>query len=604
MTSEPVILLIDDNPNDRLLVIRELIQEFSQADVVQVTDANDLSEAFHAGGFQLVVTDYQLRWTDGLAILHTVKEQWPNCPVIMFTGTGNEDVAVEAMKSGLEDYIVKSPKHFFRLRAAARKALQQADVQVALIESEDRYRHLIESVPDIIFATSPEGIICELNPAFARITGLSAEQWLGQSFLSIVHPDDLSVAQDALRLTLKGEVPPSFELKVLTRSGIRTFVEINVTPRMSEGKITGVLGIARDITERKRAEEGLKIIEKRLVKIFNSCPVGMCITTIEDGTFLDVNDVFCEMGRCNREEVIGRNALELGYWQVPSDREKLVRNIATHGTLKSDEFAFRNKDGTSGYALRSIERLTLDGQDCILSMFIDITDRKKIEDELRSSRQRLESLSRQLITTQETERRHLARELHDEIGQVLTAIKMNLRRTHQAADASVQSHLQENIEMVDQAIVDVRNLALRLRPPQLDELGLGAALHWLLKNQARLKGLEERLDVDLGDFQISAELETVCFRIAQEALTNAIRHGEPSSVHVKLRASENELHLMIRDDGVGFDVIEQRKRTSAGMSLGLSSMQERASLAGGRIEITSTPGHGTTIQTWFPISPS
>lgn len=235
---------------------------------------------------------------------------------------------------------------------------------------------------------------------------------------------------------------------------------------------------------------------------------------------------------------------------------------------------------------------------CMVAMLI-ARDNQRVEDHLAVSEKRLQLLSRQLITLQETERRHLARELHDEIGQVLTAMKMNLRRTQRSADASVKSLLDENVTMIEQAIVQVRNLALSLRPAQLDELGLVAALHWLSKQQAELGGFEDQLEVNLGGVEIPPELQTVCFRIAQEALTNAVRHGKPSKVQVKLFAHDGQISLSIQDDGIGFHISD---RPQMGSSFGLTSMQERASLVGGHVRIESSPGHGTTIHADCPLS--
>lgn len=225
-----------------------------------------------------------------------------------------------------------------------------------------------------------------------------------------------------------------------------------------------------------------------------------------------------------------------------------------------------------------------------------------MQKQLVASEQRLESLSRQLITAQESERRRLARELHDQIGQMLTAIKMNLRRTQRMAPPEVGVAVEENVQLVDVAIGQVRNLSLSLRPPQLDELGLVAALHWLVKHQAQLGGFEEQLDIDLGGIQIPPALETACFRIAQEALTNTVRHGHASKVYVKLQGNENKLLLMVRDNGVGFEVDKIRARALSGGSIGLISMQERANLASGQIEIDSNPGHGTRIQAVLQMS--
>ena len=155
--------------------------------------------------------------------------------------------------------------------------------------------------------------------------------------------------------------------------------------------------------------------------------------------------------------------------------------------------------------------------------------------------------------------------------------------------------------MIERAIDQVRNLSLSLRPPHLDELGLIAALHWLVNQQAKSGEFQVQFDADLDETIVPADLATVCFRISQEALTNAVRHGEPRNVHVKLWMSDNELHLTIHDDGNGFDLREAGLRAAKGASLGLIGMQERAGLAGGRIEIVSTLGQGTTIHARLPL---
>jgi signal transduction histidine kinase len=235
---------------------------------------------------------------------------------------------------------------------------------------------------------------------------------------------------------------------------------------------------------------------------------------------------------------------------------------------------------------------------CVVAMLI-ARDNQRVEDDLAVGEKRLQLLSRQLITLQETERSHLARELHDEIGQVLTAMKMNLRRTQRSPDAEVKSLLDENVAMIEQAIVQVRNLALSLRPAQLDELGLVAALHWLLKQQAELGGFEDQLEVNLGGVEIPAELQTVCFRIAQEALTNAVRHGKPSKVQVKLSAHNGQITLSIHDNGIGFQISDRPLKSS---SFGLTSMKERANLVGGQVRIESSPGQGTIIHADCPLS--
>src|SRR2546427_164025 len=155
MNDEIRILLVDDNPEDRLLVIRELRRDFANIQINQVTDAKHFARALKSGKADLVITDYQLRWSDWLAVLRAIKACWPECPVIMFTGTGSEEVAVEAMKAGLDDYVLKSAKHYPRLAAAVRRALERVSQRRALREAEGNYRSLFARVPVGLYKTTP-----------------------------------------------------------------------------------------------------------------------------------------------------------------------------------------------------------------------------------------------------------------------------------------------------------------------------------------------------------------------------------------------------------------------------------------------------------------
>jgi signal transduction histidine kinase len=224
--------------------------------------------------------------------------------------------------------------------------------------------------------------------------------------------------------------------------------------------------------------------------------------------------------------------------------------------------------------------------------------------------EQLGAVSRQLMEAQENERREVARELHDEIGQVLTAVRTNLqvlRITNN--DPTMNTHLDDSMTIVDHAIDEIRSLSLNLRPSILDEFGLVAALEWYLDRQAERTGLKIELQVDSEKFRAPAALETTCFRVVQSALTNIVRHAKATRVQVIIRqypAEESEsapgyqIEVTIRDNGVGFDVASALERARRGESMGLLGMLERARLAGGRFEIDSTPGQGTEIHLWVP----
>jgi two-component system NarL family sensor kinase len=215
--------------------------------------------------------------------------------------------------------------------------------------------------------------------------------------------------------------------------------------------------------------------------------------------------------------------------------------------------------------------------------------------------QAMRVLSGQLVTAQEEERRRIARELHDEIGQMLTVVKINLESLRvQDRLPSGTAELDACVQNVDRAIQQVRALALDLRPAILDHLGLPAALRWFVDRIPQGRPATH-LAVEGGErSRVSSEVKTAAFRIAQEAVTNVLRHAKARNVWVTLATATADLELSVRDDGVGFDLPTSRR--SPATSFGLSSMEERVWLVGGRIEILTSPGAGTEVRARFPIA--
>jgi len=239
-----------------------------------------------------------------------------------------------------------------------------------------------------------------------------------------------------------------------------------------------------------------------------------------------------------------------------------------------------------------------------LTLAFDLMAQALEQRELERSRAstKLQILSHRLVEVQETERRHIARELHDEIGQSLTVAEMNLQTALQtSSQPGITRRLEQSIEAVERVLEQVHDLSLNLRPSMLDDLGLEAALRWYTNRQASLTSLQTRFRTDPLERRIDPVVETECFRVAQEALTNVVRHSHARSVSVELRQRDGQLHLSVRDDGVGFDVNALRDQAVAGASLGLLSMEERATLAGGGLEYSSAPGQGTEVHAWFPL---
>ncbi len=249
------LLIIDDNPDDRALVIRALDREFPDSKIEQIIEAKGLAQTLEVGDFDLVITDYQLRWSDGLAVLRAVKERYPDCPVIMFTATGNEEIAVEAMKSGIEDYILKSPRHFVRLPIAVRSALENIQQRQALKEAESRYQSLFDNVPVGLYRSTPAGQILDANPAMVQMLGYPDRKSLLEVNVAniYVNPEVRKQCQS----TLESEgVMRNFEVQMRCCDGSSIWVANNSRAILdADSQVQYYEGRMADITERKKAKD-------------------------------------------------------------------------------------------------------------------------------------------------------------------------------------------------------------------------------------------------------------------------------------------------------------------------------------------------------------
>ncbi|MDC3960419.1 hybrid sensor histidine kinase/response regulator [Polyangium jinanense] len=248
-------LVLDDNPDDRLVAIRLLSHEFPDAQADEVFDKAGFEQALARDGYDAVVTDYMMRWTDGIQVLQLIKRHWPDCPVVLFTGSGNEEVAVEAMKSGADDYVVKSPQRMARLPLAVRHAIDRATAKRRLTQVETHLQRLTDALDVGVFRATAEGELLFCNPAFLRIIGQStlAEARAG-SIKALLSPPGQA---DKVRDTESGQTMAKREMEVRRPDGSRVWAR--VSERVGEeDRRTVVDGLVEDISERKALEEGLR----------------------------------------------------------------------------------------------------------------------------------------------------------------------------------------------------------------------------------------------------------------------------------------------------------------------------------------------------------
>ncbi|WP_445637824.1 histidine kinase [Nostoc sp. DSM 114161] len=249
------ILIIDDNPNDRFMIIRQMRREFPDVEIEEVGEPENFEQALIAGRFDLTITDYQLRWNNGLEILHLLKNRYPDRPVIMFTNTGNQEIAVEAMKSGLDDYILKSPKHLVRLSATVRSVLERNETRRRASFLENRLQSLLNRLDVGVFRAIPDGRLLEVNSAFLNLLRLDSLEEIesNTNFNEI--------------FSRAGDITPNKrrerELRIRRKDGSYIWVSVNETLNITNGEEV-IDGLVEDITGRKRSEEALKRYATRL----------------------------------------------------------------------------------------------------------------------------------------------------------------------------------------------------------------------------------------------------------------------------------------------------------------------------------------------------
>jgi PAS domain S-box-containing protein len=354
--------------------------------------------------------------------------------------------------------------------------------------------------------------------------------------------------------------------------------------------------------EHHSADQALKSSELRYRRLFETAQDGILILNADNGQIDDVNPFLVDLLGYTREQLLGNKLWEIGPFKDTKASQAAFKELQHESYVRYEDLPLETSAGKSINVEFVSNVYQANGEKVIQCNIRDITERKQAEEKRKEYSRKLQVLSRRLVEAQETERRNIARELHDEIGQALTVMQLNLHAMLQSPAADgLTPLLDESLKVVERVLEQVKDISLNLRPSILDDLGLEPALRWYTNRQAALVELKVGFQADGLEQRLDPVIETECFRVAQEALTNVVRHAQARHVTVDLHTKDNRLHLSVRDDGVGFDVAAVRDRAVLGASLGLLSMEERAALAGGGLEFRSTPGQGAEVLAWFPL---
>jgi PAS domain S-box-containing protein len=850
------ILIVEDFPPDVELAEREINKTFKSCEFRHVEMREDYLAALEEFQPDIIISDYRLPRFDGLSALKLAQDITPLTPVIILTSAINEDTAVDCMKKGATDYVIK--EYIKRLGQSIVHALEERKLreerkhaEEALRTSEEHFRSLYENATIGIYRTTPEGRILMANPAAVRMLGYNSfeeltqrnleksgfefsyqriefRQWLehegvitglesvwikkdgstiyvresarairdkkgivqyydgtfediterklaeealrksNEQLHNIVEnstnifyscntdlvftylssqsndifecePDEPLVrfsdfmtdnpinkngCESALKAIQTGERQPSYELELISKKGSRIWLEIQEVPVVQEGKTLSLVGVATDVTKRKRAERALQVSEKKYRDIVTWAPIGIYQST-RSGKLLSANSSIAEMlGYENEKEFVGCNMGEDIYCDV-KDREQFIfqHDMSGHNVAISSETRWKRKDGTTIWVLMTVHdvrdkteqilyyegfvfditkrkqaedalreseeryRLLVEnstdlvteisaegtflyvspnvktildfrpvdmvGTNLISKVYYkdkflveeflkkqggsvtyryrdragnwhwfessgriyntsfgerrmvlvsrDITERRKAEQEIETSRKQLQHFTEHLEHVLEEERKRISRELHDDLGQLLTILKFDLswlRLEGAKGDTEVIGKIDEMMNSLNEALASVKRISKEIRPPQLDALGLGGALQWDIDQMEKKIGIKGLVMIEPAELEVKGQIAAVLYRIFREALTNVVRHAQAQNVFVRLTQKVDSIQFSIRDDGRGIT----KKELIGDTSLGLVGIRERIRMVGGTLTVDGKPGKGTSLSVEVPLN--
>ncbi len=470
-------------------------------------------------------------------------------------------------------------------------------VQRKIEESEMRLRTILDTDPECIKLMDEDARLLDINRAgLQMVEADSIDMIKGKSVLPLIAERQQHQVAQLIKEAFKGK-SGTLEFEMITMKGTRRWCELSVVPFLNtEKKVISALGVTKDITERKQAENAVRTSEEKYRTLVEQAADSIALYD-SSGVLLDTNTSASRLLGYSREEFI---RMKLPDVLMPDELEEnpVQFDVLSSGISTVKIRRMRRKDGSVVITEVRSQQLP-DGR--YLSVIRDMTDRIKAEEELKSSYKAVRSLTAHLQNIREEERTNIAREIHDELGQQLTVLKMDvawLNKRFQGTDEKVNHRLKDLLVMLDETVQSVRRISSQLRPSLLDDLGLSAAMEWQLGEFEKRAGIKTSFNAPQEEIPIPDAAKTALFRIFQESLTNVARHAAAKELSVSLKEEEQHLVMTIADNGKGFD----RLKVAEKKTLGILGMKERSEMIGGSYEINSIPGEGTSVIVSVPVS--
>ncbi len=484
---------------------------------------------------------------------------------------------------------------------AGRDITERKRNEEALRESENRYRELLENSDEIIQSMDPDGRIIFVNRVWKETLGYTEEDIRTVNLFDIIHHESHTCCRRLFQNVLDGKTIKSIQAVFMTRDGEKVYVEGNAAPWILGGDVIGTQGFFRDVTKQKLAEEELKKQRDFAESLIETAQTIVLVLDTK-GRIIRFNRYMQEISGYRLDEVKNKDWFDMFLPKEDHDVTrsqflKAIDGIQTRGDISP----ILTKDGS----MRQItwyDKTLKDSNNRViglLSIGQDITEQIETEKEILRSYEVLRNLLAHLESVREEERSQISREIHDELGQTLTALKMDLYwldhklpKDHPPLEQKIKSMA----SLLDQTLQTVKRIASDLRPGLLDDLGLVAAIEWQKTEFQKRSGIHCRLTVNPQEMSVDREITTMIFRILQEALTNIARHARATRVSILLKETPRGLTLQVKDNGIGITV----NQINDTKSLGLIGIQERVRQFNGSFRITGSPDQGTTVKVTIP----
>jgi PAS domain S-box-containing protein len=607
------LLILEDLASDAELMDYELRQAGIDYSSHRVTSRDQFIAALEAEKPDVILSDFNVPGFDGLEALALAQAKYPAVPFIFVSGAMGEEVATESLKRGATDYVLKD--RLSRLGPAVERALREAEeraerfqAEAALRHSEENYRLLLKNIPAVVYTGFADCGVDFVDEKVAELIGYPKSEFDSRKmkWSDVLLPEDKEKFKEAFLEGLRGSKSYIREYRVRKKSGEIIWIQDRgQIVCAADGQVEYISGVFFDITERRKMEEALRESENRFASFMRYLP-GIAFMRDIEGRYLYVNETWKRVQQRRPDAPTETSSPDADPARQAALLLESDRRVLALGEPVQSIQEISQDDGAHIWLVNKFPIFDQDSQPILIgAVGVDITRRRRAEEALWESEQRLRHLTSQLFTAQERERKRISMELHDELGQGLAVLKLQIRaieRNLAADQEDLREECRNLLEYLDGVIDNVRRLSRDLSPAILEDLGLQSSLKFLLEGVSKHYKVSHTFEVEGLDQLFSLDAQIIIYRICQECLTNISKHAAASEVSLAVqRQADGLVNIILEDNGRGFDPAQISARRPAGRGLGLAALNERARMLGGTLEISSRPGTGTRVTVAIPM---